>query len=169
MKLTEIENIYFHHQIQSLLKLSRIQEMGQYIQHGHTSCLEHCLTVSYYSFLLAKHLNLQIDEASLIRGSLLHDFFLYDWHNPNSHQPFHGFRHPRIAYTNASKYFHLTDIEADIILHHMWPPTPTPPHTKEAYIVTLVDKWCSLKETFHRPCKIKSLSPYACYYNTSTY
>ena len=167
MKLTHNENIYFHQHIQQLIKLTEIQKMGHYIQHGNTSCLEHCLTVSYYSYLLAKHLNIKVDEASLIRGSLLHDFFLYDWHNKTAHPPFHGLRHPRIALANASKYFHLTDIECDIILHHMWPLTPMPPHTKEAYIVTLIDKWCSLKETLHKPSRSEVLIPYITYYTTT--
>ena len=38
-------------------------------------------------------------------------------------------------------------VEEDIILHHMFPLVPIPPHTKEAWIVTTCDKACSTAET----------------------
>ena len=63
----------------------------------------------------------------------------------------HGLRHPGIALKNAKKHFDLTFIEYDIISHHMWPLTLSPPRSKEAYIVSLIDKWCSLRETFKKP------------------
>ena len=163
MQLTSKDKYYFYEHIEPLLKLTDVQKMRQYIQHGNTSCLEHCLTVAYYSYLLSKHFNLNVDFASLLRGSLLHDFFLYDWHDKHNHASFHGFRHPGIALTNARSRFSLTPIEVDIIRHHMWPLTPTPPHSKEAYIVCLVDKWCSLNETFHRTTHLEILNDYAPY------
>lgn len=163
MYLSSDEKHYFYQHIEPLLELSDIQKMRQYIQHGNTSCLEHCLTVAYYSYLIAQHFHFNLDLASLIRGALLHDFFLYDWHDRNNHISFHGFRHPSIALANAKKHFSLTPIEKDIICHHMWPLTPTPPHTKEAYLVCLVDKWCSLKETFHQTTDLEILVRYASY------
>lgn len=163
MQLTCEDKSYFYHHIEPLLKLTDVQKMRQYIQHGHTSCLEHCLTVAYYSYLVSKHFHLNVDFASLIRGSLLHDFFLYDWHDKGNHVSFHGFRHPGIALANARMRFSLTPIEEDIIGHHMWPLTPMPPRSKEAYIVCLVDKWCSLKETFHQTTDLEILTYYAPY------
>ena len=41
----------------------------------------------------------------------------------------------------------FTPVEEDIILHHMFPLVPIPPHTKEAWIVTTCDKACSTAET----------------------
>jgi len=145
----------FYQSINKLLTISEIKQMDQFIQHGYTSCLEHCLAVAYYSYFIAQYFHLKVDEASLIRGSLLHDFFLYDWHDSSSKHRLHGFTHPTTALNNANKFFNLTAIEQDIIKHHMWPLTPIPPHTKEAYIVCFVDKWCSLRETFHCPLKIE--------------
>lgn len=153
MKLTTQEQNYFILQSKPILALEEFQSMQKFVQHGTTSCFEHSLAVAYYSFLLAKRLHLSVDEASLIRGGLLHDFFLYDWHNKDNHQSFHGFRHPRIALKNAQKRFQLTPIECDIISHHMWPLTPVPPRHIEAYLVTFVDKWCSLRETLHKPLR----------------
>ena len=163
MKLTSEEIQYFDEQIRPLLSLPKIKQMSQYTQHGHTSCLEHCLTVAYYSYLFAIHFNLHVDLASLIRGCLLHDYFLYDWHDQSNHISFHGFKHPGIALKNASSDFELSTIEKDMISHHMFPLTPTPPHSKEALLVCLVDKWCSLKETFHSPSQIDLISNYSAY------
>lgn len=151
MKLTPTEEAYFITYLTPLLDHPAIQRMGEFIQHGHTTCLEHSLTVTYYSYAFAIHFNLNVDCESLLRGALLHDFFLYDWHIKGSHNGLHGFRHPNISLKNAKKYFDLTPIECDIISHHMWPLTFSHPRSKEAYIVTLMDKWCSLRETFNKP------------------
>lgn len=149
MHLTQNERHQLKKHLCPLLKHAKVQEMNDYMQHGKTSCLMHCLTVTYYSYMLAKRLSLPIDEASLVRGALLHDFFLYDWHDKHSHKRWHGFRHPNIALTHAQHYFRLTPKEVDMIKHHMWPLTPMPPHCLEGWLVTLMDKWCSLRETFH--------------------
>lgn len=151
MNLSHSEFDNFYSAVYSLLDRPEVKQMNDYIQHGHTTCLDHCLAVSYYSYLFAKRYQLHIDYESLIRGALLHDFFLYDWHIKESHERFHGYKHPAIALENAKQHFDLTPVECDIIKHHMWPLTPTPPHSKEAYIVTFIDKWCSLRETFKRP------------------
>lgn len=156
MKHTPMAIETFYKTLYSLIDLPQLQQMDAFIQHGTTTCLEHCVTVTYYSYLFSKHFNLNVDYESLIRGALLHDFFLYDWHIKENHQRFHGFRHPNIALNNAQQHFDLTPIECDIIKHHMWPLTLIPPHSKEAYVVTLMDKWCSLRETFKKsaPCHL---------------
>ena len=151
MPLTNKQMESLNKQIATLLSYPEVKQMSNYMQHGDTTCLSHCLSVTYTSYKLAMKLHLNIDEASLIRGALLHDFFLYDWHDCSNHKRFHGFHHPKTALDNARKYFDINEIESDIIAHHMWPLTPVPPHTKEAYIVTCADKWCSIKETIKRP------------------
>ena len=59
----------------------------------------------------------------------------------------HGFYHPGIALRNASAEYRLTPRERDIIKKHMWPLTVVPPMCREAWIVTMADKWCSTLET----------------------
>lgn len=126
-----------------------VMEMENYIQHGFTSCYEHSVYVSYYSYQIAKYFGL--DYVSVARAGLLHDLFLYDWHVKSTKgEPFfkkHGFVHPQIAYFNATKYFELNDIEKDCILKHMWPLTLKLPAYRESYIITFVDKWSSFVET----------------------
>ena len=137
--------------IGDLLAHPLVRSMEQYIQHGDTSCLRHCINVSYLSWIYCKERGWHAEEAA--RGGLLHDLFLYDWHQhaKETGEYFHGYTHPRCALENASRLFRLTDREKDIILHHMWPLTVTPPHSREAYVIVMFDKYCSLMETFHKP------------------
>ena len=124
-----------------LIENEIVLSMKNFIQHGSTTCYDHCLSVSYYSYKIAKKFNL--DAKSVARAGLLHDLFLYDWHKVLEKKPLfqkHGFTHPRTALENACKYFNLNEIEKDIIEKHMWPLTPRPPRYAETYLVGLADK-----------------------------
>lgn len=160
MKEYNIDNLYLNindlendteylEYISDLINSKAVQSMQNYIQHGTTTTLEHCICVSYFSYKLSKRFNL--DAKSTARAGLLHDLFLYDWHAAEKKPLFqkHGFTHPRTALENACKYFNLNDIEKDIISKHMWPLTFRHiPKYKESIIVTTMDKYCSSRETF---------------------
>jgi uncharacterized protein len=149
MALTDEEKQYFKDCAAELLKSSDVQMMSTFIQHANVSCLEHSISVAYYSYLVCQKFNLHVDYRSIIRGALLHDFFLYDWHLKSDRKGLHGFTHPKTALENAEEHFSLNDMEKDIIVKHMWPLTITPPKYKEALIVCLSDKFCSTIETLH--------------------
>ena len=94
---------------------------------------------------------MKIDYDVLVVGAMFHDFFLYDWHDPEACPKLHGFKHPAIAYENAQKYYNINEAEKTIITTHMWPLTITKfPKTTEAKIVCIADKLCSTRETVHR-------------------
>lgn len=137
-------------QLVPLLSSSRLWLSDCALQHGDTTVLLHCLAVAYFSLLLAKKLKLHCDKNSLVRGALLHDYFLYDWHESDKSHRLHGFHHASRALTNAQADLTLTKTEEDIIAHHMFPLTPAPPRCREAVLVCLVDKGCGLYETFGR-------------------
>ena len=122
-----------------------------HIQHGSVSVNKHCKHVAKYSLAICEKLHIPCNRRALIRGALLHDYFLYDWHSKEHVQPYklHGFFHPGIALKNAEGEYKLTPREKDIIKKHMWPLTVVPPMCREAWIVTMADKWCSLLETLH--------------------
>lgn len=61
-----------------LLLNPAVRRMNQYVQHGSTTCLRHCLNVSYRSYCACRRLGLNYRSAA--RAGLLHDLFLYDWH-----------------------------------------------------------------------------------------
>jgi uncharacterized protein len=129
------------------------QVLKTFVQHGETTVFEHCLSVAKFSLLMAhfleRTLKIEIDKDSLVRGALLHDYFLYDWHDKTvPGRRVHGFTHPGTAMRNAERDFGLNDLERDIISKHMFPVTPFPPMHRESVIVNLADKWCALCEAF---------------------
>ena len=125
--------------LHNLSQKSHLRRMEKFTQHGDTSCLLHTIAVAYYSI-----------KIDLIRGALLHDYFLYDWHDGEKERRIHGFTHPMTALRNADRDFDLTDTERDIIKKHMFPLTVIPPTCREGWIVCLADKYCSLYETFKK-------------------
>lgn len=134
-----------------ILHSKNFQLMKEHIQHGNVTVNLHVMTVARYSVALTDFLHISCSRRELIRGALLHDYFLYDWHIPDKENPhrLHGFYHPGTALRNASKEYMLSEREKNIIKRHMWPLTVVPPRYKEAWIVTMADKWCSLLETLH--------------------
>lgn len=134
-----------------ILRNEKMQLTKQFVQHGSVSVFAHSVAVAVYSERLAQKLRIRHDRRSLIRGALLHDFFLYDWHKTsNIGDGLHGFAHPYTALKNASAEFSLNPLEKDIIRKHMWPLTLTKlPTRRESWLVCLVDKYCSVLETLH--------------------
>ena len=143
------DDIDFINVISDVINNPTVQSMKQYKQHFNISCFEHCLLSSYYCYKICKKLHL--DYASCSRAAMLHDLFLYDWHEHHpDYKGFHAFKHPKIAYENAIKIFDLNKKETDIILKHMWPITFFQfPKYAESFILTLVDKYCAFCETLH--------------------
>lgn len=133
-----------------IIHSENFQKTKQHIQHGDMSVHKHCMDVARYSLAINQKLKLNCDKKDLVRGALLHDYFLYDWHDKEylkERKRFHGFHHPFTALRNAEKEFDLTDKQREIIKKHMWPLTIVPPTCREAWVVTTADKYCSLRET----------------------
>ena len=135
-----------------ILESHNFRRCRAFIQHGDVSVRKHCLRVAECSISLEeklKRLGISCRVRETVRGALLHDYFLYDWHKPEGRPipKLHGFFHPGIALRNAAKEYRLTKRERDIIKKHMWPLTVIPPTCREAWVVTLADKYCSLQET----------------------
>lgn len=143
--MRQVENRVYQ-VVNTLEKESRFSMEKNYQQHGTTTLFEHSVNVAYMSCLIAVKLNMEVDYFSLLRGALLHDYFLYDWHEKDAGHRLHGFRHPQTALKNAREDFQLTEIEENIISRHMFPVTPIPPTTLEAWIVCCADKVCAFLE-----------------------
>ena len=127
----------------------------KFIQHGNTNVRQHTTSVAYMAVAIARKTHLKYDYSALVRGALLHDYFLYDWHEP--HHGLHGYTHASKALENAAADFAISPIEADIIKKHMWPLNIKPPRYREAFIVTIADKICSTKEVFGKPIYDKKI------------
>ena len=133
-----------------LAQAGRLDLTHEFIQHGEVTVYAHVTSVARASLSFAERLGragISVDRASLLRGALLHDYFLYDWHDPDPSHRLHGFRHPFFALARAEEDFELTSRERNIIVRHMFPLVPVPPTCREAWIVCLADKWCALRET----------------------
>ena len=130
-----------------VVKSAGMQEEKSYMQHGAVSVFHHSLAVACLSIFLARRLRLHVDEQALIRGALLHDYFLYDWHEKGGHHGLHGFTHGMQAMRNAARDYRIGPLEKNIIARHMFPLTPIPPKYKEAWLVCLADKYCAAVET----------------------
>ncbi len=151
--MTFSDKKYFIKKISEIAKkCPEVYKMQEYCQHGNTTTFEHCLHVSYLAYKMAINHHYKVDIDSLIRGSFLHDFYLYDWHEKNGGHKLHGFTHPETARKTAKFYFEdLTPVEESMIRTHMWPFTLLHlPLSKEAFILCVSDKCCSAYETFHR-------------------
>lgn len=135
----------------TLSETSRFELTKHFIQHGNISVYSHCISVAVTSIRIANFFGIKVDRRALVRGALLHDYFLYDWHNEDggTHK-WHGFTHPMTALENARQDFKLSKIESDIIVHHMFPLVPIPPRSREAWIVCLSDKLCAIRETIFK-------------------
>lgn len=141
-----ITNSEFKSIINELITNETVLEMKNYRQHFNTSCFDHCYLAAYYCYCICKKFNL--DYKSATRAAMLHDLFLYDWRDKNSHRALHAFHHGKIACQNASRLFNLSPKEQDIIIKHMWPVTSAFPNSLEGFILTFVDKYCAIQESW---------------------
>ncbi len=134
-----------------------MQKEKDFSQHGGISCYDHSVAVAKMSVRMALRLRMRVDMESLIRGALLHDYFLYNWRDGKKEHNLHGFRHAQRALQNAQRDFPLSPIAKDVICRHMFPLNIHPPRYRESYIVTVADKVCATRE-FCRSL-IRHLSP----------
>lgn len=145
---------FFRKTVKEVVCQKEYQKMKSFFAHGRYSLYDHCFRVALLSYSLAKEKGLKLDLRSLIRGALLHDFYLYDWHKKHEGHRLHGLFHPAKALKNAKKIYILNKKEENMILSHMFPITLWVfPKSKEAWLLTKADKICAKKEhhnTFQR-------------------
>lgn len=126
----------FEELIKEYMESPAIRKMDDFMQHGSTTTLEHCKNVAWVSFVINDRLHLNADEKDLIECAMLHDFYLYDWHDGKPERKTHGFDHPYIASENAAKSFEISEKTKSAIKSHMWPLNITEiPKSKEARLL----------------------------------
>lgn len=123
-----------------------MQSLRSTPHHKTTSTYAHSVSVAETSLQIAKRLRIPVDPSSLIRGALLHDFYLYNLEDERERFVRHLFTHADHALLNARHAFTLNEIEQDIIKKHMLPLTPAWPGYRESFIVSLADKICAVRE-----------------------
>ena len=124
----------------------------KYVAHGNYSLYDHCFRVALLSYSYAKEKNRKVNRKALVRGCLLHDYYLYDWHHKHEGHRLHGFRHPYFSLRNAVRIFSLSKKEKNRILSHRFPLTFWIfPKSKEALLLSHFDKVSASRE--HKNCK----------------
>ena len=150
MKINQEEKERLETIYQTFLHDEKILKMKEISMHRGSNCYEHSFKVARKAIRHAlryhkKEINLEI----VLIGSILHDYYLYDWRQDRSKLKGHGKNHPVIAAKNAKEDFNIPDKSAEIILSHMWPINIRRyPHSKEAKILSYADKRIAMKEAF---------------------
>lgn len=141
-----------------ILTSANMQLEKQFMQHGSVTVFEHSVAVACTCIWLADRLHIPVDERALVRGALLHDYFLYDWHVSDPSHRWHGFFHAAKALSNASRDFTLGPIERDMIARHMFPLNLALPRYRESVILCLADKLCAAEETVTSRTQYRNIS-----------
>jgi len=136
--------------IKYLENTGKYEQLKNYTQHNNYSTYQHCIAVCETSLKLAETLHIKCNVEDLITAALLHDYYLYDWHEKDKSHSLHGFKHGKIAMQNAYNDYHINTKIQIAIKRHMFPLTPIPPTSKIGFLVTLADKICATKEVFKK-------------------
>lgn len=130
--------------ISGFLKVPKILELDNFVQHRYTTRLLHCATVSFLTYRECKMRYLNWIQAT--EAAFLHDFFLYDWRDLRNPEKCHAYAHPAVALENSKQLTNITSMQENIILSHMWPLTIHNPLSSEARIVAKMDKYATAME-----------------------
>lgn len=133
--------------VNDILSDVEYMKLEKFRHHFNSTRLDHCVHVAYSCYLATLKSKYQF-KRSLIRGALLHDFFLYDYRKEKAWKKhwLHGLYHPNVSLNNAIGRFKLDDIERSVISHHMFPLTIIPPANRAAWYVIFYDKYWAVKE-----------------------
>jgi uncharacterized protein len=136
---------------EDILHNAEFLKLKDYVHHR-DRIYDHVLRVAYLSYFISRILGL--DYIATARGGLLHDFFLYDWRKRKATDRSrwqHGREHPFVALANARRNFEINDMEADIIVKHMFPKTRAVPRYRESFVVSFSDKVSAIYEYLYHP------------------
>lgn len=137
----ELEDIY-----QSFLHDERILKMKEIPMHRGSNCYIHSFKVTKLAIKRALRNN-KGDLYVILIGSILHDYYLYDWRNDTEKMKHHLSKHPHIAAENAVRDFGIHEPIKRAIETHMWPVNFQDfPESKEARIISNADKAIYIRE-----------------------
>ncbi len=137
-------NKEFMSEASSILSHNEFIKTKSIVHHG-TTRYNHSVRVAYLAYLISKTLGL--DTKSIVKGAVLHDFFLVRNDKNAGTQTKMLIEHPKIAKENAKHYFGINDKEQNIIESHMFPISNTVPKFKESWVVSICDKLVSMFES----------------------
>ena len=144
--------IEFYEIIEPFISDKEFIRRKDFPHHIDESVYEHTFRVSYDCYRISKRFNL--DYKNLTIAALLHDFYEKPWQNNKEAVPFlekHAFTHAHNAVLNAKKFYgeRINKTIEDIMETHMFPVNKKIPKSKEAWLLTLVDKADSIDFIMH--------------------
>ena len=144
----ELSDSSYYSCVSDIITDSRLDPLKDITHHICTTRFQHCVNVSYYSYLVCR--KLRLDSRGAARAGLLHDLFYYDRKEYNSNrvrgQLRHSANHADVALRNAGEVTELSSRERDMIEKHMWPVTRPLPKYRETVVITVIDKYCAVLE-----------------------
>lgn len=91
----------FFYLIRDIIESEEYRKMQTYRHHSNGSTYDHSIKVAYLCYCHYHRFKSKVNLNELLRGALLHDYFLYDWHDksdPNTIRGLaHDFLHPNRA------------------------------------------------------------------------
>lgn len=146
-RVRSLNNKVYEKTMKELLSDPKVQSMGKLTHHVCSTTLSHSIYVTKTACRLAKILHIRVHTKDLVRGCMLHDFYLYEFAKEDMTAYQHGTGHAAVALKNAGKRYDLTRIEQNMIYSHMWPLNVTHlPRYKESVLIVVADKYCAVVE-----------------------
>ena len=144
-----VDDTVFRNILSGLSAHPALQQLKATPQHKGSTSFAHSVAVAALAYRMTKKLRISVDTESLVRGAMLHDFYLYDTETMPYSDYRHAMVHPKLALSNAEKHFDLNGKERNIILSHMWPTPGAPmPRCREAWLVCVADTLCAWREMY---------------------
>jgi uncharacterized protein len=157
----------FYDLISDILCSNEFRQMKHHRHHVKSNARDHSIKVAFLCYLYHKKFSPDFELREFVRGALLHDYYLYDWHDRTPATRHHVIAHPRRALRNAKqKYPELSDMQRDMILHHMFPLTPMPPTTRAGWLLWFYDKVAAIGD-YRRPSSSSAKGKKSRYRKTS--
>ena len=97
----------FKNCLSEMIENPAIQKLKEIPQHKGSTTYAHCVNVANTAYALAKKWHWDIDIRALVRGAMLHDYYLYDTETMPYSDYRHSLVHPKLAVANAEKLFDL--------------------------------------------------------------
>lgn len=138
-----------------ILASQTYRDLSKNIQHHNSNTFAHQVQVAVLAIMYARRYQIKVDVRSLIRAALLHDYYLYCWHDKAHRPKGHAHHHGETAVENAKRDFGIDDFTAEIMIRHMWPINVFKfPRIKEAWILVWADKKATFRELCGKAAKV---------------
>ena len=136
-----------------VLHSDRFREALRQRHHLSSSVGEHTLRVTATSLRLShalEHIGVYSDTKSIVRGALCHDLGILGREQKYRSSRHCCVQHPKDSVSVAKEFYPELDEKTEkIIRRHMWPLGGKAPRSREEVIVSLSDKYASVKDLLY--------------------